>query len=54
MKKFLIIFGLVLGFASAVYADGHFCCGGGKTKEQCCAEKEKCIARMITPAEQDV
>ena len=41
MKKILIIFGLVLGFASAVYADGHFCCGGGKTKEQCCAEKEK-------------
>ena len=41
MKKFLIIFGLVLGFASAVYADGHFCCGGGKTKEECCAERGK-------------
>ncbi|MBO7332167.1 MAG: hypothetical protein J6U64_00700, partial [Alphaproteobacteria bacterium] len=41
MKKILIIFGLVLGFASAVYADGHFCCGGGKTKEECCAERGK-------------
>jgi len=41
MKKFLIILGLVLGFASAVYADGHFCCGGGKTKEECCAERGK-------------
>jgi hypothetical protein len=41
MKKFLIIFGLVLGFASAVYADGYFCCGGGKTKEECCAERGK-------------
>ena len=41
MKKILIIFGLVLGFASAVYADGHFCCGGGKTKEECCAVKGK-------------
>ena len=39
MKKIFIIFGLVLGFASAVYADSHFCCGGGKTKEQCCAER---------------
>ena len=37
MKKFLIIFGLVLGFASAVYADGHFCCDPSLTKEQCCA-----------------
>ena len=39
MKKFFIIFGLVLGFASAVYADGHFCCSG--SKEECCAEKGK-------------
>ena len=39
MKKFLIIFGLVLGFASAVYADGYFCCSG--SKEECCAVKGK-------------
>ncbi|MBO7333223.1 MAG: hypothetical protein J6U64_06150, partial [Alphaproteobacteria bacterium] len=39
MKKFLIIFGLVLGFASVVYADGHFCCSG--SKEECCAAKGK-------------
>ena len=39
MKKLLIIFVLVLGFASTVYADGCFWCGGGKTKEECCAER---------------
>ena len=41
MKKFLIIFGLVLGFASAVYADGYFCCAPSLTKEKCCAERGK-------------
>jgi hypothetical protein len=37
MKKFLIIFGLILGFASAVYADVRFCCDPSLTKELCCA-----------------
>ena len=40
MKKALVIIGLILSFATAVYANS-FCCGGGKTKEQCCAEKGK-------------
>ena len=31
----------MLGFASTVYADGCFWCGGGKTKEECCAVKWK-------------
>ncbi|MBO7332394.1 MAG: hypothetical protein J6U64_01870 [Alphaproteobacteria bacterium] len=35
MKKFLIIFGLVLGFASASYSAGDICCG--EDKETCCA-----------------
>ena len=40
MKKILIAICLIMGFTSTVYA-GSFCCGGGKTKEQCCAEKDK-------------
>ena len=39
MKKFLTVIGLILSIATVAYAD--FCCGGGKTKEQCCAEKGK-------------
>ena len=40
MKKSLVALLLIMGFASTVYA-GSFCCGDGKTKEQCCAERGK-------------
>ena len=40
MKKFFIIFGLVLGISSLAYAT-MFCCPPDKTKEECCAERGK-------------
>ena len=40
MKKLIWTLCLVMGFASTVYA-ASFCCGDGKTKEQCCAERGK-------------
>ena len=40
MKKLILAICLVMGFASAVYA-ASFCCGDGKTKEECCAERGK-------------
>ena len=40
MKKLIWTICLIMGFASAVYA-ASFCCGDGKTKDQCCAERGK-------------
>ena len=40
MKKLIWTLCLVIGMSSLAYAD-FFCCGDGKTKEQCCAAKDK-------------
>ena len=40
MKKLIWILCLIVSVSSLAYAD-YFCCGDGKTKEQCCAEKDK-------------
>ena len=40
MKKVLTVIGLILSFATAVYAS-NFCCAPNLTKEECCAEMGK-------------
>ena len=40
MKKFLIVFGLILSMTSLAYAT-MFCCPPEKTKEQYCSERGK-------------
>ena len=48
MKKIILSICLIMGFANAVYV-ASFCCGEGKTKEQCCAER----GRVYCPNENE-